>query len=435
VSPSNILIGLPGGARLAAGVAWLAEKAGVDASRWGLPGGRRGYGDLLAAFRAAKDGGGKAGWSAFMRGNEAAGSGGGPGSLDFVKGDRRDLAGAGGERLPKPGSVSGILSPEDAANRGEGEGVALTDGDLSGERASLVKSAFAGGFGSNPGAAGGAMVSGGAYVSQGFFGGGPGAASGKAGDRVKAGLDGLPAASAARGVAVAGGSTGKLSAYKANQIDARLAKGMKGARALGGQRAFVQLAEGRGRDSVSVAPNCTAATACPSEFAATNTGAIYDGTIMTDANSGILTTPDEPAPAVPLDGALPASADPAKLIECQNKVQQCEKARQPYYASLGSAQSSINALMGQMPGACGDPCHCGGCNSLKSQIQSICGGQLETSLNAIEAPCDLPAFCADLGVSSPSPAASGSSQNLCQMNTGKCGCTSFMCDAKCFVGS
>ena len=61
VSPSNLILSFPGGARVAAGVAWIAGKVGVDTSKWGLAGGKRDYGDLLAAFRAAKDGGGKAG--------------------------------------------------------------------------------------------------------------------------------------------------------------------------------------------------------------------------------------------------------------------------------------------------------------------------------------------------------------------------------------
>src|SRR3989338_1186657 len=92
VSPSNLILSFPGGARVAAGVAWIAGKVGVDTSKWGLAGGKRDYGDLLAAFRSAKEGGGKAGWAAFMRGADAEAArraGGGTGSLGFVKGDSK----------------------------------------------------------------------------------------------------------------------------------------------------------------------------------------------------------------------------------------------------------------------------------------------------------------------------------------------------------
>ena len=173
VSPSNLLLHFPGGDRAAAGLAWIAGKIGVDTSKWGLAGGKRDYGDLLAAFRSAKDGGGKAGWSAFMGGGNGAGSGGiggSTGSLGFVKGNAKDLEASGGSgaNLPKPGAVEGVLNPDDAKNRGEGEGVALNEGDVSGEREGLVKSAFASGFGSGAagaGAGGEGSLSGGAFAN------------------------------------------------------------------------------------------------------------------------------------------------------------------------------------------------------------------------------------------------------------------------------
>ena len=311
VSPSNLLLGFPGGARVAAGVAWMAGKMGVDTSKWGLAGGKRDYDDLLAAFRAAKNGGGKAGWSAFMGGKGGADGTGaaGGGSLDFVKGNAKDLdaAGGSGANLPKPGSVEGVLNPDDDKSRGDGDSVALSDADLSGEREGMVKSAFAGGFGSggmgftangfgngsgsaaSGGAGGDGMLSGGAFASSGFFGNGKGATSGSLGDVVKGGVEGIKGQTA-KGVQIQGAAKGQLSAAHASVINARTSKGLVGSHTISGQRAFVQLAAGRGRAAISVAPNCTPGSGCPGEFASTNSGAVYDGNTLTGTRTDILTT-------------------------------------------------------------------------------------------------------------------------------------------------
>lgn len=310
VSPSNLLLSFPGGARVAAGVAWIAGKVGVDTSKWGLAGGKRDYDDLLAAFRAAKDGGGKAGWAAFMRGGEAADAArlaaGGNGSLGWVKGSAKDLEASGGSgaNLPKPGAVGGVLNPDDAKNTADGDAVALSDEDVGGQGEGLVKSAFAGGFGSGfgsgfggggPGAGGGAasggFLSGGAFAGSGFFGGGKGAASSKLGDLVKGGLEGIKA-QPGKGVQITGAAKGKLSSGRPSTINARASKGLVGTHTISGQRAFVQLAAGRGRAAISVAPNCTPGTGCPGEFASAQTGAVYDGNSISGGGTDILTAPE-----------------------------------------------------------------------------------------------------------------------------------------------
>lgn len=324
ISPSNFILRFPGGARVAACVAWMAGKIGMDTSKWGLAGGKRDYNDLLAAFHAAKGGGGKAGWAAFMRGGEGADAyglaSGSKGSIGFVKGNAKDLEASGGNgaNLPKFGSVDGVLNPDDAKNRGEGEGVALSEDDVSGARAGMVKSAFAGGFanglGAGGAAGGGGMLSGGAFANSNFFGkgsgfgnglgfgnvngnvngfgGGKGAVSGKLSDVVKNGLEGIRG-HVAKGVQIQGAAKGQLSAFRASQISVRTSKGLVGTNTISGQRAFVQLATERGRAAISVAPNCTPGSGCPGEFAAVTTGAVYDGNSIT-GGTDILTVPTVP---------------------------------------------------------------------------------------------------------------------------------------------
>ncbi len=420
--PSNLLLSVPGGVRMAAGAAWLAGKAGVDISKWGLAGGKRGYSELLAAFREAKDGSGKAGWTAFM----GAPGAGGVGSVDFVKGDRKDLEVAlGGAKLPKPGSVAGVLNSDDAQNLGEGEGVALSESDVSGEREGLVKSAFAGGFVSKSGGGGAEeTLSGGAFASSGFFSGGKSATSGKLGDVLKAGLEGI-AASPGKGVAIAGGARGRLSASKAAAMQGRITKGLIGSHTISGQRAIVQLAAGRARASVAVA----SASSCPGECAATATGVIYTGKV---AGAGVLATDNESAPAVSPAANIPSMADPAKLIECMDTVMKCETNKQPDTRHLGEINTRLTGLVGQMLGACGDPCHCGTCNGLKGQIKSLCDGDLKNTLKTIDEPCARPSFCSAIDAKTPSSSSSSSGRDLCTTDMGKCGCNELWCDTKCF---
>lgn len=441
VSPSNIILAFPGGARLAAGVAWIAGKAGMDTSKWGLAGGKRDYNDLVAAFRAAKDGGGKAGWSAFMQG-AAPGAGAGGGSLDFVSGSRKDLEvkGAAGEKLGKAGTVQGVLNPDDAKNRGEGEGVALSEDDLHGNEG-LVKSAFAGGFSNTSGFSGGSGAGVGAYAGGGFFGGTSGsAASAKLDDRIKAGLDSLPKPTLPKPAAIAGGTHGRLSGAMTGPVKKSISKGMlssTGACSNPSQKcAFYDLATANGRSALSIGTNCNEAGNCPAEFAAVNTGIVYDGGKISGDGTGLLTTVhDATQTTVPLDTDVPPAYDPAKLMECTDKAQACEKEKQPDYKRMSELQQQLNGWYGQMGSACGDPCDCGPCNNLKSNIKNLCNGELKQVVDRVQAPCDLPSYCAELGVSVPSGAEASATMNMCKMNMGECGCDSFFCDLGCMLGS
>lgn len=386
VSPSNIILRFPGGARVAAGVAWIAGKVGVDTSKWGLAGGKRDYGDLLAAFRAAKDGGGKAGWSAFMRNSQeaeasrrAAGS---TGSLGWVKGNAKDLEATGGSgaNLPKPGSVEGVLNPDDAKNRAEGEAVALSDEDMTGEREGLVKSAFAGGFGSGlgsgfgGGSGSGGSLSGGSFAGSNFFGGGKGAASGKLGDVVRGGLEGINA-QPGKGVQIQGGAKGQMSASRASTINSRTARGLVGTHTISGQRAFVQLAAGRGRAAISVAPNCTPGTNCPGEFAAVQTGAVYDGIPISGDRTDILTAPQIDGfdtPNLPNSGmADDYIAQAEKMDADAKKCRELDDKYGPIEKDYDQRQEALSRQFDAM--GCGQ----GGCSKSKAKRCQRIGDQMK----------------------------------------------------------
>lgn len=385
VSPSNLLLSFPGGTRVAAGVAWIAGKVGVDTSQWGLAGGKRNYSDLVAAFSAAKSGGAKAGWGAFMGGNPADASkvGGSSGSLDFVKGNAKDLEVAGGNKLPTPGSVQGVLNPDDAKNVADGEGVALSDKDMSGERAGLVKSAFAGGFangaGNGAGTAGEGMLSGGAFASSGFFGNGKGAASGKLGDVVNGGLEGIKGQTA-KGVQIQGAAKGQMSASRASQINARTNRGLVGTHTISGQRAFVQLAAGRGRAAISVSPNCTPGSGCPGEFAATNTGAVYDGNTISGDRTDILTAPEIDgisSPNLPDSGmADDYVRDAEKMDADAKKCRELDDKYGPQELANDQAQERLSKQFESM--GCGQ----GGCSKSKAKACERMGDQMKAQCRA-----------------------------------------------------
>ena len=401
-------------------------------------GGKHDFGDLLAAFRAAKAGGGKAGWDAFLRGRakgDAAAEG--SGSLGFVKGSRKDLETSGG----KPGSVAGVIDPEEAKKLDENDTVALARGDLTGERAGLVRTAFAGGF--LNGAAPGAELSGGAFAGSGFFGTGGGAAGGTIGDQVKAGLIGLSSATIAKGVVVVGvkgGTKGRLSDWQAAAIKKSQSKGLAGARSILGDRAYAQLAIGNGLDMTATKPYCTATNGCPGEFGATTSGAIYDGNNIVGKGTDILSaTPidGEGTPNVPDSGVSDGYiSDAEKMTECAAKVSQCENAKEPANKRLGQIQTGLTSLYGQLAGACGDPCNCDPCNNVQNQIRSLCNNELPSVLQQIDRPCALPSYCSGLGVSAPGYSMAGPMKAMCApIQGGSCGSSGILGSIMCNISS
>jgi hypothetical protein len=463
LSPSSWITSFPGGQRFAAGVAWVAGKMGFDVSRWGLGPGKHSYEDLLAAFKAAKasgNGSGGVGWGAFFgrggaSGSGAGGSGGAPNSLDFVKGSKSDLdhgvgagadaggAGSGGQ------TVAGIVDPADPKNRG-GDAVAIGDGDLSGERETyFTKDTLAGGFmkglfggGGGPGSGGDASLSGGPFAGKGFFSGTGGAAGGSNG-LAKAGLSGLPPLSTPSS-AKGGPAVGKLSSMASRAIDARGQKGVLGASALGGNLAYTQLAEGNSRAQLGT-QYCKAPD-CPSEYAATNTGAIYDGNnisagFLTSSdpggnasgliNSTVVVPPQDPgAGGVGGGGA----GDAQNMQTCANLVQTCEQNKTATMPQVGKDEDQLKPLYNQIAGACGDPCHCGNCNNIKGQIAGLCA-DLKVQLAASDKPCaPLPDYCAALGFTPAQFDSSALGQN-CQSDFGQCGPKGLLAQLACLLGS
>lgn len=420
-TPSYFLIDLPGGSRLAAAVAWAAQKAGVDTSGWGL-GGKRSFSELTSAFRAAKTAGSarSIGWGTFFGRPPELGV---PNSLEMVKGSRKDLEGMAGG--PAGGaSVKGVLTPEDAKAMRGADGVAISAGDLGGEREGFLGGVMKGLFG---GGGGGAEVLGGAFAGKGFFSGRAGA-GGRADDRERAALDSVGKVNVPRS-SIAGGTAGRLSSMRAREINARALAGGKAAKSLGSNLSLTQLAEGKGRATLAV-DECVP-PACPHEFAAAQTGAIYDGNALD--NVGVLSSGTDTPPSVPVD-ETGGAGDASQLAECSATVQQCMKDKAAPMERLGELQTQLNDLFTQMGGACSDPCSCGGCNDLKGQIHAICDGELQTVLAEIDEPCNLPSYCATLGITDPSTSAADSSVDLCKMDMQDCGCDNIMCDLGCFLG-
>jgi len=377
LSPSSWITGLPGGTRLAAGVAWIAGKAGVDVSKWGLsPAGRNSYGDLVAAFRAAKAGAsngaaGGVGWGAFF--GRAASDGTVPNSLDMVKGRRSDLEAAGKDGSAKNQTVQGVLDPADAKADKDGQGVALSDADLGGEREGFVKNAFAGGFANGLlGGVGDGALSGGAFAGRGFFSGSGGASSARSADLARSGLDGLTPAAATRSK-IQGAAKGSLSAMRSRAVEAR---GMRGSAAagLGGNRAFLQLAQGRGRAALGTSPNCTA-PGCPGEFATTNTGAIYDGNKIDGENTTILTAPQVDgiqSPNIPDTSIAQGYEDQANQMDADAK--KCKDLDAKY----GPQENALNAQMTEISDQFKNAdCGGGGCSHEKADHCQALGDQLK----------------------------------------------------------
>lgn len=395
LSPSSWITGLPGGTRLAASVAWVAGKLGVDVSQWGLAGGKHSFNDLEAAFAAAKANAGKAGvvgWGAFF-GRSSGGAATGADSLGFVKGSKSDLestvaaagkgaAGAGAAG----GGIAGAVTPEEAKNDRDANAVAIREGDVGGEREGWVKSAFAGGFMNGllggAGAAGAASaggagaLSGGAYAGKGFF-NGKGGAAGDSSALAKSGLDGLPGAGVPKSK-IQGAAKGSLSAYAARAVDAKAMRGVAGVASLGGGRAFTQLAEGRGRAELAVTPNCTP-PGCPGEFATTNTGAIYDGNHTQGATTDVITAPQVDGiqtPNIPDTSIAQGYEDQANQMD--KDAQKCKDLDAQYGPEETALNQQMSDISGQFKSA---GCGSGGCSRSKARHCQALGDQLKSTCN------------------------------------------------------
>ncbi|MBI3566166.1 MAG: hypothetical protein HY079_13285 [Elusimicrobia bacterium] len=401
LSPSSWMTGLPGGTRLAASVAWVAGKMGVDVSQWGLAGDKHSFNDLMAAFASAKANSGKGpiGWGAFFgrpsnAGSGAGGAGSAQDSLGFVKGSKSDLESAGASA--KGGGISGAFTPEDSKNDPDGNTVALDSKDVGGEREGWVKSAFAGGFMNGllggggagaDGAGGGAgALSGGAYAGKGFFGGRGGAVSG-GGDLVKKGLEGVDPVQVPKNK-IAGANNGKATKMTWHRVESKAMASATGKK--NDLSNFGKLAEGslRARASSPYAQQSgdkyCAPPGCPGEFAVTNTGSIYDGSKVEDLTKGFVSAP-------PVDGmqspAIPDTAmaqdylgDAARMQDDAKKCQDLDKEYGPREQALlnhiSSNDPADNSLMTQFNRA---GCGSGGCSKSKANYCKGLGNQMRAT--------------------------------------------------------
>lgn len=381
VSPFSWLGGV-----LSRGASWLGA-GGTSRSR--------SLGELASAFRSARmAGAGGGGWG-FLAGRGAgaggAAGGGGPDSVGMVKGGKDALGtGADGNAGGLGRSIKGVLTPEEAGKDGQGDAVAIRDGDLAGEREGFVRSAFAGGFlnglfgnsGGLNGAGGGAgvaggMLSGGAFAGRDFLQGKGRAVTPDIKDRVGRDLVGVASVPKPTGKRV-GSGRGVLSAARAAAIDAKATHGLAGATPLGNQTAYAQLAEGRGRAEISMPPNCNA-PGCPGEFASVNTGAIYDGNGAAGANGLALTAPHVDGfqtPNIPDTGLAQRYEDDAAKM--QRDAQTCRALDDRY----GPQETQLNQKMQDISDqfkamACGS----GGCSSSKAKKCKRLGDELKATCN------------------------------------------------------
>jgi hypothetical protein len=383
VAPSSFLTDVPGGTRMAAGVAWIASRLGVDVTRWGLSGGRVSFGDLVAAFDAARTGG-RAGWGPFFKSPEGKGAQ-GEGSVAYVKGSREDLAdGAGKRALDGNGGAGPFQQVVDPAQAAQDDGaVAVGPGDVGVQHEGFVKAAFAGGFfnGLLGGAGDGAnALSGGAYAGKGFFSGSAGAPS-SAGGSARNGLANLPAVPIPSAQPQNGIASHISSAYD-RSLRAHEIQGEAGAIVLNNGRAYTQLAQGNGQAQLATA-DCTASN-CPGEYAATNSGAIYDGNAVNNAQTNGIVT------ATPVDGIaspeVPSAAQSAGAIQSANQMSQeaqtCQ-ALDAQYEPVEDAESSAMQQLDQQYASlnCGSA-NCGGnfsqCQQVLKSLQNECKTYMAT---------------------------------------------------------
>lgn len=385
IVPSAMVMNLPGGTRLVAGIAWLASKVGVDTSKWGFfaNGGAHSYDDFIAALRASKENGAKpAGWGAFFGKNAADANGRGGSSLDMVRGRREDLEGGAFPhgKLPEgKGDVAGIMNPEDSK---EGEnGVSVDDALLAQQRGALVRDANAGGFA--PGArdllgfagrADGAMSAGaGAYAGKGLFGGGTGAGT-RAGDNIRNALATTDAPGTAKS-RLQGATQGRLSQSRAAAMSARTQRGIAVNSAMSSHRAFAQLADGRGRAAIATTPNCVP-PACPGEFATTNTGAVYDGNKVSGEGTDILNAPevDQGMPQIPDTSVAEGYMQDASQLEADAK--KCRELDEQYRDSENAAMADMqhqSDVFEQMN------CGSGGCSKSKAKRCQAQGDRIKAA--------------------------------------------------------
>jgi hypothetical protein len=233
------------------------------------------YSDIVAQLRAARQQTNKTAWSLFSRG----GAGSDADSLTLVRGGEHDVLGAASiaSKIQGGKTIHGVLSPEDSRKRGQG--VELATEDLQG---GFVATAAAGVF---PGAN---LLTGGRVA--------PATPEAGASAAMRASL--VPGA----GKMVAG-RQGKISKTEFRAVQANQAAFGGSAAKVGtpGSALYV-LADAQVRGRISSAPVCSKDNGCPTEYAHTNTGAVYDGNATGKNGKGGSIISDAP-PVRGVDGA------------------------------------------------------------------------------------------------------------------------------------
>ncbi|MDD5656408.1 MAG: hypothetical protein PHF00_04040 [Elusimicrobia bacterium] len=288
--------------------AWVGARLGLsDAAH---------FADLLRAFRSAQSARSLSWSEIFSRGGGADGAP--ASSVALVRGAAAEFGLVGGASRGQARSIRGILTPEDA---GQGaRGVALDEESLA---RALAGEALRGGRADD------SALGGPAYAIRktvGIAGAGTGVA-----DNVKEAFDGVAVADAGSGRGIAG-SPGRLSRMAAAKLSLELRRAVTRNYAASGRSAFAQLADGRARTQMAAEPACKGANGCPSEFAATNVGAVYDGNRVGASAPKIMTAPmvdgDKGVGGVPGEAQMRGFADEAQ--QTQDKVGRCSLAERTY---------------------------------------------------------------------------------------------------------
>jgi hypothetical protein len=174
---------------------------------------------------------------------------------------------------------------------------------------------------------------------------------------------------------VAGGVSGRISAKFAQAMNARAIQGAAGATSLTTGRAYTQLAQGNAQAQLSTA-DC--GSSCPGEFAATNTGAIYDGNAVNNASvNGVVT-------AAPVDGItspnMPNSGMANQALQdaanMSKDAQTCAALDAQYGPEEDALNTQMQSLSNQFTSA---SCNSGGCNQSKFNYCNGLGNQMRST--------------------------------------------------------
>ena len=138
--------------------------------------------------------------------------------------------------------------------------------------------------------------------------------------------------------AVKAGFRGHLSKAAMTAINTRTLAAASAATALKGNKGITQLVEAKGR-ATFVQQGCGNGS-CPGEFAATNSGAVYDGNATTGDGTDILLAPTDPVGTSVPSGALASSYEQIAETDEQNDMT-CSNLDNTYLGQEHTAHDQI----------------------------------------------------------------------------------------------